>query len=335
MTVKVLIAEDSELFAESIAEVIVSGGMSVVGVATDGRMAVEMCARLEPDLITMDVRMPVMDGLEAIEQIMASHPTPILVMTADPRGESGEMGFEALRRGALEVIAKPLGWPGSPVEVAAFQERVRLLATIKVVRHVAGKRVMSASRSPRTRKTRVLGIATSTGGPPALASIFQGFPADFPAGILVTQHIAEGFAQNLAKWLNSVTPLEVKIASDGDFVAPGTILLAPDHAHLTVNRLGSVVLEDSPPVDGHRPSCSRMLASIADSYGTGAIGVVLTGMGRDGANGLAAIRAAGGVTVVQDEGSSAVFGMPKAAIASAQHVVALDEMSAFLLAVSR
>jgi len=334
--VRVLIAEDSILFAEAISDVIRTGGMQVIGIAMDGRRAVEMCAELAPDLITMDVRMPVMDGLQAIEEIMAATPTPILVMTADPRGESGEMSIEALRRGALDVIAKPLEWPGSPKEVAAFQERVRLLATIRVVRHVAGKREKPVPQKRAiARKNRVIGIATSTGGPPALAAIFQGLSADFPSAIVVTQHIAEGFAVNLAKWLNSVTPLPVRLARDGERVAPGVVLLAPDHAHLTVTTLGTIALETGPPVDGHRPSCTRMLQSLAKSYGRNAVGLVLTGMGRDGAAGLAELRAAGGITITQDEASSAVFGMPKVAAASAQHVLSLDELPRFLETVAR
>ncbi len=338
MTIRVLIAEDSILFAEAIAEVIRTGGMEVVGVAPDGRKAVQMCAKLRPDLITMDVCMPVMDGLEAIEAIMAATPTPILVMTADPRGESGEMSLEALGRGALDVIAKPLKWPGSPIEVAAFQRHVRLLASINVVRHVAGKRTRRAPRiapSRRKKKGRILGIATSTGGPPALASILKALPADFPCPIVVTQHIAEGFAQNLAKWLNSVTPLTVRLATDGESLVPGQVLLAPDYAHLTVTRVGAIALDEGPPIDGHRPSCTRMLESLARSYGPKAIGLVLTGMGKDGARGLAEVRAAGGLTMAQDEASSAVYGMPKAARSAAAHVVSLDELPKFLEVVSR
>ena len=334
MTIRVLICEDSPLFVEALTAVVDGDPrLSVCGVARDGAMAVRLCRELKPDLVTMDVLMPVMDGLDAIGEIMADCPTPILVMTADPRGESGELAVEALRRGALDVIQKPTRWPGTPDEIRAFREQVRLLASIAVVRHMAPRqRARPTPVTHQGRSNRVVAIAASTGGPPALAQVLQDVGADFPCAITCVQHISAGFADNLASWLNSVAPLEVALARHGQRVRPGLCLLAPDGQHMRISPVGRVVLEASPPVDGHRPSGTVLLQSVADSYGPAAIGAVLTGMGRDGAAGLKAIRTMGGATLAQDEKTSAVWGMPRSAqeCGAAQTIAPLDAVGAWL-----
>ncbi len=335
MTTRVLICEDSPLFVDALTEVVDGDPrLSVCGVATDGAKAVKLCRELKPDLVTMDVLMPVMDGLDAIGEIMADCPTPILVMTADPRGESGELAVEALRRGALDIIQKPTRWPGTPDEIRAFREQIRLLASISVVRHMAPRqRVRRAPVRRQGRSNRVVAIAASTGGPPALAQVLQDVGAEFPCGIACVQHISAGFAENLASWLNSVSPLDVSLARHGQRVRPGLCLLAPDGHQMRISPVGRVVLDTTPAVDGHRPSGTVLLKSVADSYGSAAIGVVLTGMGRDGAAGLKAIRNIGGATLAQDEATSAVWGMPRSATecGAAQTIAPLDEVGAWLV----
>lgn len=328
MPVRVVVAEDSPLFADAIVELLSDAEIEVVGVAVDGKQAVDMSRRLKPDLITMDVHMPVMDGLSAIEQIMASHPTPILVMTSDPRGRSGELSFQALSRGALDLLQKPEVWPPTDAEAAAIRAHVKLLATVAVVQR-AVRRVDAWSVPTVSRGARVVGIVASTGGPVALAKILEGIPADFPCGIAIVQHIAPGFVDSLTRWLRSVTKVDVRVAANGETLRPGSALLAPDGQHLTLSPFGRVTLEKGPLVDGHLPSGTKLLDSLARSYRGDAIGVVLTGMGRDGAAGLSELRARGGLTIAQDEESSAVYGMPKAAkeLGAAQLVLPLSQIA--------
>lgn len=316
MTRRVLVAEDSPIFAEALREAIEdSRDLEVCGVATDGREAVELCSQLAPDLVTMDVRMPVMDGLSAIEEIMSRRPTPILVMTADPRGETGELAVEALRRGALDLMQKPLDWPIPFDRAHALRERIRLLASVPVVHHMRPRTRAAPSRpSAPEHPVEIAAIGASTGGPPALARILGGLPSDYRVPIAIVQHISSGFAANLVRWLDGVTRLEVRLARDGDVLGPGLVLLAPDGRHMEVGRGGRVSLTNGPPVDGHRPSVTVLLESVARSFGARSAGLLLTGMGRDGAAGLQAIRRAGGATAAQDRDSSAVWGMPRAAV---------------------
>jgi two-component system chemotaxis response regulator CheB len=341
--IRVLVVDDSPLFSEMISSVLrADPALSVVGVATDGRQAVEMAQKLEPDVITMDIQMPEMDGLEAIERIMASCPTPILVVTGDPRAQGDEMQFEALRRGALDVLAKDELMTPAVEQQERLREHIKFLAGITVVRHMglhesqrgpAAVRSRPPSRewrpleiaSKKTPKREVLAIAASTGGPLALAALLGDLPPGFPAGIVVVQHIGRGFIHNLASWLDDVSALSVRIARDGEQLRPATVLLAPDDRHMTISSGGRISLAASEPVGGHRPSGTLLLASVARAYGRRAIGLVLTGMGRDGVEGLQAIREAGGVTLAQDEESSVVFGMPKAAIdlGAAEEVLSL------------
>jgi two-component system chemotaxis response regulator CheB len=338
---RILVVDDSPLFAEAISTILNSDpDICIVGVASNGKQAVEMTQRLRPSIITMDIQMPVMDGLEAIEHIMDSRPTPIVVVTGDPRVQGDELHFEALRRGALDVVAKPTIWEASATQQEAFKEHVKLLAGVAVVRHLSAERqrkktarrleliapapVAQPAQKPHriegeipraeSGAGKIVALVASTGGPSALAQILEALPPTFPTGILVVQHISAGFASSLATWLNDVSSLEVHLAEEGAEVTPGTALLAPDGHHMTVSAKGRVSLDDSPPLDGHRPSGTLLLSSLARTHASKAVGVILTGMGKDGVEGLQAIRDAGGATVAQDEDSSVVFGMPKVAI---------------------
>jgi two-component system chemotaxis response regulator CheB len=344
--VRVLLADDSDLFAEEIRRVLEGDPhIHVVGRATNGREAVEKTAKLKPDLVVMDVMMPVMDGLSAIQKIMADHPTPILVMTSDPRGTSGELALEATRRGALDLVMK--GAAGEEEE--ALRSRVRFLAGVAVVRHqdagrrthaaepaspapatAPARRARGAAVAPSTCPIRAIGIVASTGGPPALATLAEGLPVSLGAGIVLVQHLPSGgFAESLADWLGHVCSFRVGVARDGEMLEPGRILIAPDNRHLQIQPDGCVLLTQEPPRKGFRPSGDVLLGSLARSFGAEALGVVLTGIGSDGSEGLLDLRRAGGRTLAQDAASSLIFGMPQAAwdCGAAEKLVSLDEMA--------
>jgi two-component system chemotaxis response regulator CheB len=330
--IRVLIAEDSSTTRALLLEVLSSDPeIVVIGQAGSGTEAVALTQKLRPDLVTMDVHMPEMDGVAATKEIMITAPTPIIIIT----NSSGVGSIEgALRAGALEVLLKPPG-PASPGFEAAARKliaTVKTMSHVKVVRHwrsgPAGKPVTRAAG----KQAPVVAIATSTGGPMALQTVLGGLPGDFPAPVLVVQHISAGFLSGLASWLNTVCDLHVKIAEAGERLQPHTVYLAPDDRHLGVTRLATVELSDAPPVGGFRPSGTFLFESAARAFGPAAIGVILTGMGEDGVAGLSLLRQQGGRILAQDEKSSVVFGMPGAAIAAglADHVLPLDGVAARL-----
>ena len=328
--IRVLVADDSELFRELLSSVVAADpGFEVVATAADGNAAAALARRLRPDVITMDLAMPDADGFSGIARIMAETPTPILVLTAN-RAEV--VGFKALSLGALDIVEKP----GVGVDLADYgaqiRSRLRLLAGVKVIRHLRGLRGQKLSPPARARRAELVLMGASLGGPRALATVLKGLPADFPAPVVVVQHIADGFTEGLAGWLQQESHLAVREARDGDPLRPGLVLLAPSGHHLVVAE-GVAHLSDAAPVDTFKPSVTPLFLSAAGAYGGRACGVLLTGMGRDGAEGLLAIRRAGGFTVAQDEASSAVFGMPKAAIdlGAVDRVLALDDIPRALL----
>ncbi len=327
--VRVLVVDDSPLSVDVLASRIRRDPrLEVAGFAYDGLRAVELAKTLRPSVSTMDLNMPKLDGLGAIQRIMRESPTRILVVTA--ADDRGTLAFEALRRGACDLLEKPR--PSEREDVLC--ERIWALA-----RAPLGPRVARPARAPIVRgDTRVaaIGIVASTGGPAALATVLGALPADIGAAILVLQHLPAGFAARLARWLDGVSPLAVSIAKEGDALEPGRVLIAGDDLHLTIDGARRVRLLAGPPIDGHRPSGTRMLESLAEHLGARAAGIVLTGMGKDGAAGLSQLRRAGGRTAAQDEATSAVFGMPRAALdANAAEVsVPLDGVPAYLLALA-
>jgi len=329
---RILIAEDTRLFTQALKDVLEEDrGIVVCGMACNGQEAVSKAKELKPDLIIMDINMPVMSGMEAIEEIMATNPTPILVVTANA---SQRVLFQALEHGALDLVLKQKVWPSGEKEQAEFREKVRLLSDVRVIRHVAAKLTrIKEGKGISTVAKYAVAIAGSTGGPQALHRLLSALPADFPAPVLVVQHMAYGFSHGLVNWLDGECPLEVRIASHGDPVEPGRVLLAPDGVHMKVGKGGAVVLDSSEPVSGQRPSATVLFSSLAKAFGTHAVGVVITGMGKDGAEGLRDIYDVGGITIAQDEKSSLVYGMPKAAaeLGVVQSILALDEIPQALL----
>ena len=333
--VKVLIAEDSAIFAEVLRETIdPEPDMEVVGISQNGEEAISACAELQPDLVLMDIRMPKLDGLSATERIMADCPTPILVVTSDPYHGGVDMSFRALSAGALDLMAKPSSLPWPEPDRETFLRKIRLLAQIPVVRHqrAVHRRKRVSYHGPQKdsgEPSPVVGIVASTGGPRALGSLLGELPSSFPAPIFIVQHIIPGFSAHLAKWLNTVSDLEVVEAEHRAIARAGRVYLAPADRHLKVEKNLRIALVDDGPVSGHRPSGDVLLESLARHAEGGVLGVVLSGMGSDGTTGLAAVQRGGGTTFVQDRSSSVVYGMPQSAIdiGVVDHVVQLDKMA--------
>jgi len=328
--VRVLVADDSPLFREALAQIVAADGtFEVVALAADGDQAAAAVRAHRPDVVTMDLHMPDADGFSGIARIMAESPTPILVLTATPTEAAG---FQALSLGALDILEKPASGADLAVYGAVLRNRLRLLAGVKVIRHLRGLRGSRRAASRPAGRRDLVVIGASLGGPRALVQILRALPADLPVPVAVVQHIADGFTDGLAGWLAQETPLEVRTAVHRDALRPGLVLLAPTGHHLEVAD-GYVRLTDDPPVETFRPSVNPLFASAARVYGARACGVILTGMGRDGARGLRLLKDAGGHTLAQDEASSAVFGMPRAAIeaGAVDRIVPLDEMARAIL----
>lgn len=315
--IRVLVAEDSPTVRALLVAVLAADPeIRIAGEARDGVEAVELAKRLRPDAIVMDVHMPRLDGFEATKAIMAEAPAPIVIVSSSVNVRDVETSMRALRAGALTILAKPPGpdAPGFEEEGRRFVETVKAMADVKVVRHrVRAAAPPSGPRGAAAAPARVVAIAASTGGPAALARVLADLPPDFPAPVLVVQHISPGFVDGLASWLHAEGPLRVKVAEDGEPLAPHTVYLAPDGRHLGTDNGSRIALAAGPPLRGYRPSASRLFESVARAFGPASLALVLTGMGDDGVEGLAEVRRAGGRVVAQDRATSVVFGMPGAA----------------------
>lgn len=337
---KVLVVDDSPTLRQLMAYWInAEPDMQVVGEASNGRQAVRMARELHPDVILMDIVMPEMDGLEATREIMHVAPTPIVMISASLESRETEVAFQAIRLGALSVLKKPVG-PNHPeygAQAAALVETVRAMAGVRVIHHhhkpsIPAPRVETRPSMTTLRRPEMVAIASSTGGPAALGEIFRQLPADFRVPIVVVQHISPEFLPSLVEWLGTTTSLNVEIARGGDQPLPGSIYFAPGDAHLRLSRGGRFQL-DQETRSTYRPSGDILLESVAAGYGASAIGVILTGMGNDGARGIRALYDAGAATVAQDEATSVVFGMPKEAIAlgAAGAILPIQEIAAALV----
>ncbi|MYL24447.1 chemotaxis-specific protein-glutamate methyltransferase CheB [Halomonas alkaliantarctica] len=328
---RVLVVDDSATARALLRELLEQGGMAVVAEARNGEEAVELVREHRPDLVTMDLHMPVMSGLQAIEAIMHEKAVPILVVSSET---DAEMACEALDMGALEVMTKP---DLTPSQAAQFVRKARLLAGVPVITRikrrimtnnvatpplVASKAPVEGSPHPRSApgdaKARpyqhVFALASSTGGPQALARLLPRLEATFPAPILLAQHMCDGFVEGMAQWLSGMCHVNVKVAEEGEPLKAGHVYISPSETHLTVTPYHRVALQARTATDIYRPSCDHLLASVAEVYGKEAIGVILTGMGRDGAAGMQKIHAKGGVGLAQDEASSLIYGMNQEAV---------------------
>jgi two-component system, chemotaxis family, protein-glutamate methylesterase/glutaminase len=316
-TQRVLVCEDSPVYAAALIRLLEKDGdIKVSAVCTTAAEAIAALPRVQPDLVTMDLELPDMNGLKAVEEIMSSRPLPILVLSGLVGMESG-MSASALAFGALDAIAKDgigLRDPAGAAAVA-FRRRVRILSRATVIRHLRAG--LKARPEPGglelTHRASVIGVCASTGGPQVLVRVLSGLPADYPVPVLVVQHIGAGFTEGLADWLDQVVGLPVGVAQDGARARAG-IWIAPAGAHLQLTSTGLLHLDRRSAPGPHCPSGNVLLESIATAAGRTGVAIVLSGMGSDGAAGAAAVRRGGGLAIAQDQSSSAVFGMPQAAI---------------------
>lgn len=331
--IRVMVVEDSPTARALMVEILQSDpDINVVGEASHGAEAVELSSKLRPDLITMDIHMPIMDGFTATKHIMARQPTPIIIVSSSMSGPDVEHSLNAIQAGALMVLPKP----DNPASARFDYRRTELvtmakaMASVKVVRRWnPGPTPVPGPHKSHTGSVRIVAIAASTGGPAALHRIFTSLPRTFRLPIVVVQHITAGFIGGLADWLRASCPLEVTVAEHGEELRPGHVYLAPDTRHLGVTSTGRVAVSDDAPRNGFRPSGDHLFESVAAAYGSSVAGVVLTGMGSDGVDGLRAVKAAGGHVLAQDEASSIVYGMPKEAVASGvvDSILTLDEIA--------
>lgn len=298
----------------------------VVGEAADGEQAVQAVIDLQPQVVVMDLQMPVLDGYAATERIMAVRPTPIVVLSSRANRNQMQTAFEAMRRGALEVLPKPEDTASWQLLAESLPETVRTVALAQTAPRPA-RRPRSVRPAPlvqASRELRWVAIGASTGGPAAIRELLDEVPADAPVGFLIVQHIASGFELGFADWLNKELPFDVRLAQDGEALHPGMVRLAPGGSHLRLAAGGVLRLDsDTPARKGHRPAVDELFLSCAASGPREVAGVLMTGMGSDGVEGLLALRRAGGITLVQDEASCVVFGMPRVALEKGAADVAL------------
>ena len=340
--IRVLVVEDSLTVRRRLCETLgADPGFEVVGEAGDGKQAIELAAALRPDLVTMDMMLPVISGLAATEYIMAHCPTPILIVSASiNRGELFKT-YEALAAGAVDVLEKPTGDEPEREWERKLIAAARLVARIPVITHPRARlglwrTAAPAPASPASR-LKIAAVGASTGGPGALVELLRGLPPDFTLPLLLVLHINEPFGAALADWLDAQTQRPVAYACEGELVAAaaGRVLMAPPDSHLLV-REGRVQLSRDPPRHSCRPSVDTLFESVAREYGAAAAACLLTGMGRDGAAGLLSICAAGGRTIAQDEASSVVYGMPREAamLGAAEQILPIGEIGPALTALA-
>jgi two-component system chemotaxis response regulator CheB len=337
--ISILVAEDSATQRQFLLSLLEeAGGFDIVGVATDGLEAVEATGRLRPDIVLMDCHMPHATGIEATRVIMDKFPTPIVIVSSTLTRDEIDRTFDAIKCGALAFLPKPtLAAFESQPDGDSLIQTLRLMAEVKVV----GRRVRPAMprRSPQVAKPAgigMIGVGGSTGAPGVIAEILSGVDAKSTVPILIVQHMARGFVEGFAQWLSNTTRFPVSVGAQGTAVQPGHAYLCPDDRHMGIDAGGRIALSDSGPEEGFRPSANFLFRSISQSFGRGAMGVLLTGMGRDGAAGLLALRRAGGLTVAQDEASCVVYGMPREAVAlgAVQHVLPPAEIARVIAGIS-
>jgi two-component system, chemotaxis family, protein-glutamate methylesterase/glutaminase len=341
---RVLVVDDSALMRKLIPMILERDpDIEVVGTAMDGAFALRKIAELHPDVVTLDLEMPRMDGIETLRMIMRSAPLPVIVFSTHSR-EGAYSTFKALALGAIDFVAKPKDAAAGHLDPVAYE----LIDKIKVAKRAGGPsalpRTVVEVTSPAKKHAcsllapnRVISIGISTGGPNALQYVLSQIPPDFPATFLIVQHMPEGFTDMFARRLDECCALDVQEAKSGDLLVAGRVLICPGNRHMMVRRMPRgemVVLSDSPAINGHRPSVDVLFHSVAQEFALTSVGILMTGMGEDGAEGLGAIKAAGGMTIAQSEESCVVSGMPRAAISKgyAMKILGLETLGAFLIA---
>jgi two-component system, chemotaxis family, protein-glutamate methylesterase/glutaminase len=339
--VRVLVVDDSALMRKLIPQMLAADeSIEVVGTAMDGTFCLKKIEELRPGVVTLDLEMPGMNGIDTLKEIMRRQPVPVIVFSSHST-EGATVTMKALGLGAFDFVRKPKDASAHMAETAK-----ELIAKVKAAAECRFKPriVLSAPPKPEKRPapaaspTKVVAIGVSTGGPQALEYVLSQLPGDFPGVVVVVQHMPDGFTDMFARRLDELCALRVKEAQSGDVLQAGRVLICPGSRHMKVKRLplgDVVVLSDEPRVNGHRPSADVLLRSVAEEYRAQAVGVLMTGMGDDGAEGLGTIKREGGMTIAQSEESCVVYGMPKAAIERgyAIRIVGLDGMASTLQAI--
>jgi two-component system, chemotaxis family, protein-glutamate methylesterase/glutaminase len=337
---KILVVDDSRTTRLMMTQLINrTPDMIVIGEAENGQEAIRLVAELAPHAILMDVIMPQIDGLEATRQIMASHPTPIILVSASYDSTEADVAFKAMKAGTLTVLRKP-GLDAPNDEIINLLSTIRAMSSVHVIHH------RSQNTAPRpavsapvmmVERPQIVAIAASTGGPAALSEILWNLPSHFGLPVVIVQHITSDFVPSLVGWLNQLCKLPVQVARQGETVSPGVVYIAAGGAHLRVSAHHTFVMNTTPQTARFMPSCDILLESIARAYGNRAVGMVLTGMGDDGARGLLAMAQAGAFTIAQDENSSTVFGMPGEAVrlGAARQVLPLSKIAPILTSLSK
>lgn len=346
--IRVFLVDDSPLALVLLKRLLAtSPEVEVVGAARSGLEALAAFAKTKPDVICTDYLMPELDGLGLIEKTMERYPRPILVISSAVDSSASSAAFPLLAAGAVDVLAKPRATDPFEETAALLVKKIKLLSGVAVISRrapstsatelITRTNTGNGHSSPvppalKAGKMSIVCIGASTGGPQVLDTILGALPANYPYPVVCVQHISRGFLTGLVEWLNSRCKLRVKIAEQGETPQVGTIYFPMEETHLEVDKRGKLIASSGPPVDGHRPSVTVTFESVARYYGAGAVGVLLTGMGSDGAAGMAAIANSGGTTVAQSGDTCVVFGMPQQAIArgAAQHVLAPQAIAQFL-----
>jgi two-component system chemotaxis response regulator CheB len=341
--IRVLLVDDSPLALVILQRMLsTSPEIEVVGVATHGRQALELVDNLKPAVICTDYHMPDMNGLELTQEIMAHFPCPILVISSAVGESDSDRVFNLLQAGAVDVFPKPRGGPDADA-LAAEQlvKKIRIVAGVRV--HGRRPKTSAISATPRTatpqrgsRIPKIVAIGSSTGGPQALQMILSELPPNFPAPVVCVQHISLGFLPGLVSWLASHFRGKVQIARPNEIPLPGHVYFPQENTHLVIDGRGRLQASVQPPAGGHRPAVSTTFCSVAEQFGDAAIGVLLTGMGRDGGDGMLAMAEAGALTICQNEATCVIYGMPKDAVerGAARLVLPLNEIARALIVAS-
>lgn len=343
--VRVLIVDDSFFAREFIRDLLSDDkDIRIAGQAGNGLEAIQKVSELKPDIVTMDIDMPVMDGLESIKEIMKSNPVPILAVSSKTDIDTA---YHAISNGALEIIEKPSFDTG---DAAEFAQKIKELSKVRLTIHhhlkpldknliIEPKAIKTINQEPNKKipgkniLDKVIVIGSSTGGPRALSLLLGSLPGNFPIPIVIAQHIADDFASGMAQWLDKVVKLKVRIARPGDIIKSGYVFLSPSEKHTIIDMGKRISFKDRGPGDIYFPSCNILLSSAASAYKENCIGVILTGMGDDGTSGIQEIKQAGGTTLAQDKNTSVIFGMPKKAIESGfiDKVLPIDKIAQELI----
>jgi len=345
--IKVLIVEDSAVARDYLVHILSSEpGIEVIGTARDGAEAVKLAGTLKPDVVTMDINMPVMDGLEATRKIMETEPVPIVIVSGIWDPKEVKTTFRAVEAGALAVVQRPagIGHPESGKMIKELVSKVKLMSEVRVVRRWARsrqtnqeKQIESAAPSIKVRPDlAVVAMGASTGGPLALRTILSALPSDFPIPLLIVQHIAAGFIQGMLEWLSAASGLRMRIAHEGERIQGGHAYFGPDGFDMGMDKSGLIRLHNAGHEGTIRPSASYLFRSVAQVYAEKGAGVLLTGMGSDGAAELKIMREKGAVTIIQDKDSSVIYGMPGAAqeLGAAMYELSPDKIGSALIAIT-